>query len=85
MRLFVTVRYICSWLHQFISKEGGKHQRAIQKKFTFIVAKLDTGKETTLASTADILLSKLNKQDIKKMTAKLCQDIKDSPSKFSDS
>ena len=38
------------------------------------VADLATGQETAFASSADSMLSKLDKQDIKKSTAKLYQD-----------
>jgi hypothetical protein len=44
--------------------------------------KLATGQETALASTADNMLSKMDKQDTGKLTAELCQDKVGSPSQF---
>ena len=43
-------------------------------EFALFIAKAShVGKETTLASIIDNVLSKLDQQDAKKVTAKLCQ------------
>ena len=69
--LFMTVRHICSWQHYLLHRR----QWALRKlrKFLFCVcvclcvcaAKLATGQETALASTADSMLTKLDRQDTK--------------------
>ena len=58
------VKHICSWQHQFTSKEMMSIEE-LHIQFVFFVAKLATGQETTLALTAGNMAFKLDKQDIK--------------------
>lgn len=70
-RPFLTMRQVCSWQYPHSTS---KQMRSIEEppdRVCFKSVKLATGQEIALASTADIMLSKL---DAGKSTAKLYRD-----------
>lgn len=67
----MTMRHVCFWQHQFTSiKIMGIKE--IPYGLYFLCGKVSLGQECGLALTADSMLSKLDKQDMK-VTAELCQ------------
>ena len=64
----MTVRHICSWQHYLLHRKQWKLRKL--RKFVCVCvcvceAKLATGQETAIDSTADSMLTKLDKQDTK--------------------
>ena len=77
IRIFMTVRHICSWQHQSTSE----NMMSIKEPPYGVCFLCGKGQlETVLASTADIMLSKLDKQDTKERN--FVNSKQKSPSKF---
>ena len=74
------MRQVFSGQHSYSTSRKMMSIKEPPYRVGFIYGKLTTEKETSLASTADRILSKVNKQDTGKLTVKLFQYKVSSPS-----